>query len=361
MTAAPFSASAFPASLAQTAFVNPEGFLWLLVPALAAALLVLEARWRRGALRRLADAALLARIAPGVLGARTTLRATLVLLAMALVAVALADPRGRTTGAEVEQRGVDLMVVVDVSRSMLAEDVAPDRLGRARQFAEDLVEALGSDRVGLVEFAGVPAVRCPLTFNHRAFLTQLSLLSPKSSARGGSMLGDAIRLAAESLDGDGGGRAIVVLSDGEDMESEPVEAAAAAYRERGIRTIAIGIGDSAEGARIPIVEGGVRRYLVHDGKEVWSRMDPTLLAAVAEQGGGFFVGAGTAQADMGEVARALARLLESTSRERASIAVREPLFQWLALAALLVLLAESALRPRGASRPQAIPSTGARP
>ena len=336
--------------LAEAAFTQTDGFLWLVAVAAAAALVVVDARWRGAALRRLADHALLSRIAPSVLGARTTPRAVLLLVAMAFLAVALADLRGGESREEVEQRGVDLVVVVDVSRSMLAEDVAPNRLGRARQFAADLVEELGSDRVGLVEFAGVPAVRCPLTFNHRTFLSQLELLSPKSTVRGGSMLGDAIRLAAESLEGEGTGRAIVVLSDGEDMESEPVEAAAAAYGERGVRTVAIGIGDAADGARIPVVEDGARRFLVHEGEEVWSRMDPTLLAAVAEQGGGFFVEAGTTQADMGDVARALTSMLESTTRERGSVAAREPLFQWLAGAALLALLVEAVLRPRGATR-----------
>jgi Ca-activated chloride channel family protein len=337
-------------TLAEIAFTQAEGFLWLLAVAVAALLVAIDARWRRGALRRLADANLLTRIAPSVLGARTVVRAALVLAAMALLAVALADPRGAESREEVEQRGVDLMVVVDVSRSMLAEDAAPNRLARARQFAADLVEELGSDRVGLVEFAGVPAVRCPLTFNHRTFLSQLALLSPKSTARGGSMLGDAIRLAAESLDGEGAGRAIVVLSDGEDMESEPVEAAAAAYGERGVRIVTIGLGDAAEGARIPVFEGGARRYLVHEGEEVWTRMDPTLLAAVAEQGGGFFVEAGTSQADMGDVARALTAMLEASTRERGSVAAREPLFQWFACAALLALLVEATLRPRGATR-----------
>lgn len=336
--------------LAAVAFAQSEGFLWLLAVAAAAALVLADARWRRKALRRLADAPLLARIAPGVLGARTALRAALVLAAMTLLAVALADLRGGESREEVEQRGVDLVVVVDVSRSMLAEDVAPNRLGRARQFAADLVEELGSDRVALVEFAGVPAVRCPLTFNHRTFLSQLALLSPKSTVRGGSMLGDAIRLAAASLEGEGAGRAIVVLSDGEDMESEPIEAAATAYREGGIRTVTIGIGDATEGARIPVVTGGEKRFLVHEGEEVWSRMDPTLLSAVAEQGGGFFVEAETAQVNMGDVARTLTTMLEASTRDRGSVAAREPLFQWFAGAALLALLIDAMLRPRGATR-----------
>jgi Ca-activated chloride channel family protein len=242
---------------------------------------------------------------------------------------------------------------------MLAEDARPDRLSRARQFATDIVDALGGDRVGLVEFAGVPALRCPLTFNHRAFLTQLDTLSPQATVRGGSLLGDAIRLAAASLDGEGVGKVIVVLSDGEDMESEPIEAAATAAKEKGIRIVTVGIGDAREGARIPVTEGtGNRRYLVHDGQEVWTKMDPTLLAEVAKAGDGFFIDAGTGQADMSQAAALLRQGLTTKSRAQATVSTKEPLFQYLALAALVLLLLESLLPSRTQTAPRAPVSTG---
>ena len=197
-----------------------------------------------------------------------------------------------------------------------------------------------------IEFAGVPSLRCPLTFNHRTFRVQLDALSPQSTVRGGSMLGDAIRLAASSLAGEGAGKAIVILSDGEDMQSEPVEAAAVAAKEQGIRVVTIGIGDATEGARIPVYERGQRRYIVHEGQEVWSRMNPKLLKQVADAGEGYFVEAGVAQADMDQLGRLLSGSLEKSTRERSDVSTKQPLFQLFAGAALVLLLAEMLLAPR---------------
>ena len=329
-------------------FTHPAAAMLFLIVLGLGALLVWRQVWRRRALARLAESTLLPHIAPRVLGARHALRAGLLITAMCALVVGLMDPRAGDALESVEQEGIDLMVVVDVSRSMLAQDATPDRLTRAKQFAADVVEALGSDRVGLIEFAGVPALRCPLTFNHRAFLSQLEILSPQSTVRGGSMLGDAIRMAASSLGGanesNGAGRAIVVLSDGEDMESEPIEAATTAA-ETGIRVVTIGIGDSVDGARIPIdgVAGAPRRYLLHDAQEVWTKMDPTLLESVAKAGNGFFVGAGSGQAEMREVAALLAAGLDKRTRERADVTSRAPLFQWCVAVALLALVVECTL------------------
>ncbi|MFM7051932.1 MAG: VWA domain-containing protein [Planctomycetota bacterium] len=329
-------------------FANAAGLWWLLGAVVAAALLAWLAAWRRRARVLLAEQALLARIAPAVAENRGLLRGALVVAACAALALALADPRAGDRIEKVEQSGIDIMVVVDVSRSMLAEDASPSRLDRAKQFAADLVEALGGDRVGLIEFAGVATMRCPLTFNHRSFLTQLEALSPQASARGGSMLGDAVRLASASLDAEGVGKAIVILTDGEDMESEPVEAAAAAASEKSIRVVTIGIGDSGEGARIPVLEGGQRRYLVHEGREVWTRMDPSLLRRMADAADGFFIDAGTGQADMAQLSRVLASGLDRATRDERDVAVKDPLFQWLAAIALIALLIECAVSPRPA-------------
>jgi Ca-activated chloride channel family protein len=325
--------------------------LWWLVGAVAAVVLfVWLAAWRRRARALLAEQALLARVAPSIAHGRGFARAALLVTACVALALALADPRAGNRVEKVEQTGIDVMVVVDVSRSMLAEDAAPSRLARAKQFATDLVDALGGDRVGLVEFAGVASMRCPLTFNHRSFFTQLEALSPQASARGGSMLGDAIRTAAASLDAEGVGKAIVILTDGEDMESEPVEAAAAAAKEKSIRIVTVGIGDSAEGARIPVDEDGRRRYLVHEGREVWTKMDPTLLRAMAEAADGFFIEAGTGQADMAQVARVLSSGLDRARRDERDVTVKDPLFQWFAALALAALLAECLLAPVGARK-----------
>jgi len=327
-------------------WATAHGIWWSVLSLFAIACFVRLYFWRRRALLKLADTHLLSRLAPKLFGAQHGLRTLLLAGALMAISIALFDPRTGGRIEKVEQRGVDLMVVIDVSRSMLAEDAQPNRLARARQFATDLVDTLGSDRVGLIEFAGVPALRCPLTFNHRAFLTQLETLSPQATIRGGSLLGDAIRLATASLRGDGdsasGGGAIVILTDGEDMQSEPLEAAAQAKAD-GIRVVTIGIGDTREGARIPVQSGALRRYLVHDGQEVWTKMDPSLLKSIAEAGGGFFVEAGTAQVDIAATANLVRADLAQRTTEAKDIATKDPQFQWLAGVALLLLLIESLL------------------
>ena len=347
-------------------FARPSAALWLIVAVGCAALLTWLVLWRRGARARMADAALFARIAPGVVGARSTRRAVLLGAAILLLVPALMDPRGGKSLETVEQSSVDVMVVVDVSRSMLAEDATPNRLARAKQFASDLVEGVGSDRVGLIEFAGVPSLRCPLTFNHRSFRTQLESLSPQATIRGGSMLGDAIRLATTSLTGKaskgaisggaeqdaaarqdaGAGKAIVILTDGEDMQSEPVEAAAVAATDFGIRVVTIGIGDARDGGRIPVDARGQRRYLVHEGQEVWSKMDPSLLKQVADAGNGYFVEAGVEQADMAQLAGLLSAGLEKQTRQRSAVSTKQPLFQVFVALALALLVTESLLLAR---------------
>ncbi len=346
---APVASTDLPSThlpLTNLEWANAHGIWWSVLSLFAIACFVRLYFWRRRALLKLADTNLLSRLAPKLFSAQHGLRTLLLAGALMAISIALFDPRTGGRIEKVEQRGVDLMVVIDVSRSMLAEDAQPNRLARARQFATDLVDTLGSDRVGLIEFAGVPALRCPLTFNHRAFLTQLETLSPQATIRGGSLLGDAIRLATASLRGDGdsasGGGAIVILTDGEDMQSEPLEAAAQAKAD-GIRVVTIGIGDPREGARIPVQSGALRRYLVHDGQEVWTKMDPSLLKSVAEAGGGFFVEAGTTQADIAATANLLRADLAQRTTEAKEVATKDPKFQWLAGVALLLLLIESLL------------------
>ena len=322
-------------------FTHPAALAWLWIVLPLLALVVATTLARRRTLSRFAQSHLLAALAPDAVSLRPILRATLACTAAVLLVLALLDPRWGGRIERVEQSGFDCVVIMDVSRSMLATDATPSRLERAKQFASDLVEQLGGDRVGLVAFAGVSSVHCPLTFNHRTFLSQLRALTPQSTTRGGSMLGDAIRLAATGVGEATSGRVIVVLSDGEDMESFPVEAAAEAFEKYGARTFTIGIGDASEGARIPIQTPNGIAFQLHEGQEVWSKMDPETLSNVAAAGEGFFVAAGTAQVDMAEFHRKAIADVERTTRDGADIAVRDPQFQWLAGLALVLLLAES--------------------
>lgn len=326
-----------------------------------AALLLIAALRQRGRVRkwsRFADAALWRRIAPATSAWRPFLRAGVIAAAMTAIVVALMDPRWGLRVEEIPRSGLDAYFLVDVSRSMLAEDATPSRLDRAKQFVSDAIERAAGDRVGLIEFAGVPAIRVPLTLNYGAFRTVLGELSPQSAGRGGTYLADAIRLATESFpEESSAGRAIIILSDGEDMgrigalggEADPADDPVEAAREaqaQGIRVFTIGIGDASEGARIPVTRGGVRAWVMHDGQEVWSKMDPALLEQIAKAGDGAFIRAGTAQADFGEIYEQTVGRLERGEFEGGTVERRTQRYAWFAGIALALLLIESLISDR---------------
>jgi Ca-activated chloride channel family protein len=337
-------------------FANPGALAWAWAVLAFAALVAFRARGRARALGRLADLPQLRSIAPRAGGARPLLRAALAVAALAALVPALMDPRWGAQVEEVKRRGADVFFVVDVSRSMSAQDAAPDRLTRAKQLVEETVESLGGDRVGLIEFAGTAQLRVPLTLNYGAFRTTLGELKPLSGARGGTALANAIELAAESFPAtSAGSRAIVVLSDGENLEGgeDPVAAAKDALAKSGVHVYAVGIGDAREGARIPVARAadGAVRYLVHDGQEVWSRMDERVLRDAALAGGGAYVPAGTERVDMARAYAQTVGQLERQEFESSTVTRRTPRFQWFAGISFACLLAASVIpAPRAARK-----------
>ena len=274
--------------------------LWL-VP-LAGAGALYAHRKRTAAAAQFADQEMAARLLPAFRPSRIWSKAILTMLALLCLIIAAARPRFGIFFEDVAGRGVDLFVVLDVSRSMLAEDVAPNRLDRARSDIRDLLEKLEGDRVGLIVFAGAPVELVPLTTDHGFFQMVLDGVDPDSAPRGGSLIGDAIRKAMESMeerrDRD---QVIVLITDGEDHDSFPVEAAEQAA-ERAIRIITVGLGDTGEGARIPRRSpDGSLAFVQHSGQEVWSKMDERLLKEIALKTSGAYVPARTTAYDLGRI------------------------------------------------------------
>jgi Ca-activated chloride channel homolog len=274
--------------------------LWLLLP--AAWLLFYAHRRRAAAARRFLEPGMQTRLMPPTPAGRPWLKAGLLLLGLALVIVASARPRFGEYYEKVRQRGVDCFVCLDVSRSMLAEDVAPNRLKRAKLDILDLLSKLHGDRAGLIVFAGKPMVAVPLTADEGFFRMVLDQVDTHSAPRGGTCIGDAIRMACDSFpphaDSD---QIIVLITDGEDQNSFPEEAAQAA-KGRNVKIFTVGLGDSAEGARIPIEDArGQHAYLKYHGNEHWSKVDPGLLGKIAAITGGDYIPAGTRYYDLGQV------------------------------------------------------------
>ncbi|MCA9283762.1 MAG: VWA domain-containing protein [Phycisphaerales bacterium] len=334
---------------------QPHHLHWLWAVAALAALGVLSLRGTRRRLLRFAELPLLGRVAPSFSLSRSALRLVLFVASLGLVTVAMADPRWGVFYTDIPRRGLDVMVLLDVSRSMLAEDARPNRLERAKQAISDVVETLGGDRVGLMVFAGDASLVCPLTLSYESFRTSLREADIRSADRGGSMIGDALRAAAASFldpadEEPQEGKVILLVTDGEDLGSLPVEAAAQMRESRKVRTYTVGIGDATEGATIPIVEGGGRTDLTYDGQVVRSRMDAELLAKIATAGDGAFIPLGTATGDVGAMFQRVTEGL--TVREGATGPVRQrhPRFQLFAGAALALLVAECLVSGRRRSR-----------
>ena len=315
--------------------------LWLLP--LLAWLLVRSHRRTLSAARAFADERMLARIVPAARNHRLWLKGLLLVCGIGLLVLAAARPRFGVYFERVSQRGIDVVVLLDVSRSMLAEDVAPDRLERAKSDIRDLLQKMTGDRAGLIVFAGAAVVKAPLTTDHGFYRLILDEVGPHSAPRGGSLIGDAIRKAIASLgDRRDRDRAIVLITDGEDHDSFPLEAAKQAG-EMGIRIITVGLGDTTEGARIPVRKDGQLRYVRHDGQEVWSRMDEQLLQEIAMATNGAYIPAQTRVYDLGRIYEDhLVNLTRSEINAEKRKRFRER-YQWIAAMGIFLLMADMLL------------------
>jgi Ca-activated chloride channel family protein len=234
-----------------------------------------------------------------------------------------------------------MFVLLDVSRSMSAQDVRPSRLERAKSDIRDLLARVKGDRVGLIVFAGASVVKVPLTTDQGFFALVLDDIDFASAPRGGSLIGDAIRKALASMpeehDRD---QVLVLITDGEDHDSFPDEAAKLAA-ERGIKIFTLGLGDVTEGNRIPLRdEDGSLHFLQHDGQEVWSRLDEGLLKSVALRTGGAYIPGRTSAYDLGQIYEDhLASLAHGSAITERRLRYREQ-FQWFLAFGLGCLLLE---------------------
>ena len=335
-------------------FNNLDSLHWLWLVAAAAALPIVAGVLKRRALARFATVNLLPRLTAAISAPKRAMRGVFLIITMLLLVAALIDPRWGVTYRPVTQRGVDILILLDVSKSMLAEDARPNRLDRAKQYIRDLVAELAGDRVGLITFAGVPSVRCPLTIDYGAFLLALDLVGAEDAPRGGSLLGDAIRLAGDSFTDEAPDyKAVILFSDGEDHGSYPLEAAQRLHGKLDLPIITVAIGDSEEGARVPIDVNGQRVYLTYQNQEVWSKMDPALLRELALATQGAYVPAGTGYADMASIYEQRIEPLARREFDAISTTYHHAQYQWFAGAALLLLMIETALGSRRASAKQA--------
>lgn len=355
--------------------LEPTRLVALAIIPIAAILLLAARALRRSAVRRFFGPQS-SRIGLLTVGRTANAVASIAfLVGMALVAVALARPAHDPKPQKVQRAGRDVVFIVDVSRSMLAEDIRPNRLERAKLAIRDVLDVVRGDRVGIVAFAGTPLVVCPLTTDYAFARLVLDELSPDSVTRGGTAIGDALRTATQLLTSASGDdakspdgqpapslsearfRDVFLFTDGEDHESDPVKAAGVAGKS-GIRITAIGLGSDSAGAAVPkpVAPAGTdprltrprqsQEAMEYQGRPVVSKMDPDSLRQIAEAGaeGSRFLNVGTGHI---ELDRLYTRMMQDSERRRLesteTIKYSE-LFQYFLAAALTFLMLEPILQ-----------------
>ncbi|MCC6774344.1 MAG: VWA domain-containing protein [Gemmatimonadaceae bacterium] len=343
-----------PALFADWSWMLPVA---LLLAVTVAGLVTVAVRRKRARLARLADAPLVARLAP--LGALSSARWRAARLgAAALFAgVALAGPRWGTESAIVTGEGIDVVLALDASLSMMATDERPNRLERLKQEVRRYRDLSRNDRVAMLAFAGRSYILTPLTVDDGALELFLDNLDPSIVGQAGSSLARAITQGTELLVSSKGtsDRALVVMSDGEAFEPiEDVRAAAANAARNGVAIVSVGFGTTA-GATIPVVEDGVAGFKRDENNQVVvSRYQPAMMQAIAEAGNGTFIDA--AVTDKATRVRGALQGLRASARSVAAGASRTPRFQWFVLPALLLLLLDTwRSERRRRSRPAVAP------
>ncbi|HET9450792.1 MAG TPA: VWA domain-containing protein [Aggregicoccus sp.] len=337
-----FTFLGYSAGLAQPVFL----VLALLGLALGALALVMALR-RRARLARVLPERHAERLAPGVSRRRPALQGSLHGLGLCLLGLALAQPQCGSKSEVVKKRGIDVVVALDASKSMLARDVAPSRLERAKLELTTLLDELKGDRVGLVVFAGEAFVQSPLTSDYAAAKLFLGAVEPEQMPQGGSNIGAALRLSKQVLEGADRGakeRVVVLLSDGEDLFGE-VDDAARELADAGIQVLTVGVGSEA-GEPIPLTNrrGEFVDYQKdRSGQTVITRLDRAGLSAIAEATGGafFYQQRGVA---MAQVLERIERLQKSELESRVAVRYDER-FQYFAAPGLALLVLGMLLLP----------------
>lgn len=267
--------------------------IWLYALALVPVVLLvfwLHARWRRKALERLGDWDVLQQVIPTFSKAMHWWKRFFLVLGITALIIGIANPQVGTKYEEVKREGFELMICLDISNSMMAEDLTPNRLARAKQSISKLIDRLKSDRIGVVVFAGDAYIQLPLTVDHAAAKLFLRTIGTDMIPTQGTDIAKAIELAKGSFNMESkANKAVVVITDGESHESDALDQAIATA-ESGITVHTVGIG-SAEGSPIPQYRNGRMMGYRKDrsGNTVVTKLNETLLQKIAAAGGGTYV------------------------------------------------------------------------
>ena len=316
-------------------FADPEYlFLLLIIPVLMIVFIFYRLQKHKNTIK-FGDPALLAPLMPNVSKYRPTVKFVMQVVAVAMLVIVLARPQFGTKQEEVKRQGIEVMVALDISNSMMAEDVAPNRLEKAKQVLSKLIDEMNNDKVGMVVFAGDAFTQLPITADYVSAKIFLNSISPKLIARQGTAIGSAIDLCIKSFNSESkASKAIVLITDGENHEDNAVEAAKLA-KEQGIVVHVIGMG-KPDGAPIP-VEGTMSFRKDRDGNVVVSKLNETMCNEIASAGTGVYVRADNTNNAYKTISKELDQLSKSELTATTFSDYNEQ-FQSFAIIALILLL-----------------------
>ena len=317
-------------------------YLLLLLPLLVAFYLYSNFR-RRKAIRKFGDPALMAQLMPDVSKYRPDVKFWLVFAAIGLFAVLLARPQFGSKLETVKRQGVEVMITLDISNSMLAQDVQPSRLEKAKRLVAQLVDRMENDKVGMIVFAGDAFTQLPITSDYISAKMFLESINPSLISKQGTAIGAAINLATRSFTPqEGVGRSVIVITDGENHEGGAVEAAKAAV-EKGIQVNVLGVG-MPDGAPIPI-EGTNDFRRDREGNVVVTRLNEQMCQEIAQAGDGIYVRVDNSNAAQKAITQEINKMAKADVETQVYTEFNEQ-FQAIAWIILLLLLVEMLILER---------------
>lgn len=321
---------------------------FMVIPLIILIFLLLQ-WWKRRMQRRFASKQLLRRLSPNTSLFKSIFKIVVLSLAFACLVLALVNPKIGTKLETIKREGVDIVFAVDVSKSMLAEDIAPNRLEKAKQLVTQIINSLASDRVGIIAYAGKAFPQLPITTDYASAKMFLQSMNTDMLSSQGTAIHEAIQLARGYYDDDQDtNRLLIILSDGEDHGELATEVAQEAYQE-GIRIFTIGIGD-VKGGPIPEKRNGVVVNYKKDknGETVITRMDENTLKSIAQEGHGAYINGKNTNKVVEEI-REILNNIDKTEFEAKQVADFESQFQWFLGAAIFFLLIDVLLLERRTS------------
>ncbi|WP_296317071.1 vWA domain-containing protein [Winogradskyella sp. UBA3174] len=312
-------------------------FWTLLVIPVIILLFVFLQVWKRSAQRKFADSTLLKRLSPNQSVFKSVLKVVVLCGAFACFSLALVNPKIGTKLETVRSQGVDIVFAVDVSKSMLAEDIKPNRLEKSKQLVREIINSLASDRIGIIAYAGKAFPQLPITTDYAAAKMFLGSMNTDMMSSQGTAIHEAIQLATTYYDDEEQtNRVLIIISDGEDHGGEAVDIAEEAS-DQGIKILTIGVGD-VKGGPIPIKRNGIVLNYKKDknGETVITRLDEAILKEIAEETNGVYIN-GSNTADVVESIKDVLNSMDKKEFESKQIADFKDQFQWFLGFGILLL------------------------